>query len=739
MILGLFGHPQPAGAQGTAQVDFNNILRATVFVTSVFDVPGGRAASCIGSGTLISPDGLILTNAHNVVNSELCRVDEIAVSLTIRLNEPPVPTYYADLVDYNLGLDLAVLRIRRQLDGRLIEPGSLNLPFVELGDSDQMSLDDTVVVFGYPGLGNEAVTFSRGTILGFTAEARGGERAWLKTSATILGTMSGGGAFDAEGRLIGIPTTSPAGGADAALDCRQVQDTNGDGQVDNRDSCVPVGGFINALRPSSLARGLVRAAQLGIRLGGHAFSEQYKAVRVSGEPRFGEIVFSPGVNEAGLPTTVVGQVPAGTNSLYLFFSYENMRPGMVYELRTTRNGIPSPVFSQSPALWSGGMRGLWYIGSAGQPWPNGVYEFTLFINGIPQTSAQITIGGAPQPTPAFSDVVFGLLDLQGNVIGSGYVLPAGNVASARFIFREMEIGMPWRQVWFYEGVEFLNVADTWNKGPSGSETISIREPNGLRPGRYRVELYIGDSLSAMSDFTIAGAQEAAFARIFDNLVVSDDIQNGEPAGAVSESFPNTVPGLYAFVNWTALGPGTPWSYRWLVDGEPLFEVSESWVGPETGSNFWLYLDSNHQLPDGSYTIELRLSDVLFVSKTVAVGRGQLPVLAGSEATGVRMQGQVVDAETGKGIPGVLFIVLKAEFSVGDFLWDESQVLDSSLTDSTGRFEIQRLLPYGEFYSVVVTADGYLPVNADGILLEPDLLDEPGQVDLLLELNRDYGT
>jgi hypothetical protein len=302
----------------------------------------------------------------------------------------------------------------------------------------------------------------------------------------------------------------------------------------------------------------------------------------------------------------------------------------------------------------------------------------------------------------------------------------------------MEIGTAWRQIWYYEGVEFLNIPDSWNKGPSGSETVSIREPNGLRPGRYRVELTIGDELSAISDFTIAGAQEAAFARIFENLRIADEIQNGEPAGLVSENFPNTVAGLYGFVDWTALGQGTPWSYRWLVDGEPLFEVSESWVGPESGSNFWLHLDAERQLPDGSYTLELRLSDVLFMSQTVAVGRGQLPVLAGNEATGVRMTGQVVDAETGEGIPGVLFLVLKAEYSVGDFLWDEAQVLDQSLTDSTGRFEIQQLLTYDEFYSVVVTADGYLPVSADGILLEPALLEVPGQVDLILELNRDYG-
>jgi hypothetical protein len=40
-----------------------------------------------------------------------------------------------------------------------------------------------------------------------------------------------------------------------------VADTNGDGHVNNRDICVPVGGFINALRPVNLAIPLIDRAR----------------------------------------------------------------------------------------------------------------------------------------------------------------------------------------------------------------------------------------------------------------------------------------------------------------------------------------------------------------------------------------------------------------------------------------------------------------------------------------------
>jgi hypothetical protein len=47
------------------------------------------------------------------------------------------------------------------------------------------------------------------------------------------------------------------------VDCRVLADTNRDGVVDDRDSCVPTGGFINALRPLTLAQPLIEAARRG--------------------------------------------------------------------------------------------------------------------------------------------------------------------------------------------------------------------------------------------------------------------------------------------------------------------------------------------------------------------------------------------------------------------------------------------------------------------------------------------
>src|SRR5262245_38812434 len=128
-------HLSPAPSQtGQAQEDENpplvrlnedNLKQATVFIMQAVETPTGPAITCVGAGTLVRADGLILTNAHIVEASEICPTDRIIIALTLRIDEPPVATYTAEIAELNRGYDLAVLRINRYLDGRNIEPGTL--------------------------------------------------------------------------------------------------------------------------------------------------------------------------------------------------------------------------------------------------------------------------------------------------------------------------------------------------------------------------------------------------------------------------------------------------------------------------------------------------------------------------------------------------------------------------------------------------------------------------------------
>ncbi|MCZ7538605.1 MAG: trypsin-like peptidase domain-containing protein [Anaerolineae bacterium] len=693
------------------------IKRATVFIMQTYQSRGQPVISCIGSGTLISADGLILTNAHIALPSETCRSDTIIIAITVRLDEPPIPTYTAEIVDASRGLDLAVLRITGYLDGRIIEPGALTLPFVELGDSQQVALDETITVVGYPDFGDAPVEVTRGTVSGFTAEARAGDRAWIRTRATIPGTMSGGGAYNRDGRLIGIPTIAPARVGGTTVDCRIVQDSNADGRADASDQCVPVGGFISALRPSRLARGLVRAATLGIRQGSEY--PRPPAALPAETPRFSRLFFTTRINEAGVATNVVTGVPTGTTSLHLVFDYDNMVDGMVYELRVSVDDVPNATYSLPPTTWSGGRRGTWHIGSSGTPWENGLYNFRLFIEGRETASQSLIIGGGPRETAQFTDVVFGFLNPDGNLVGTGYLLPEGSAIQARFNYRNMTPGISWSYIWYFERAEILRDTQAWEGEAQG---VWIMPAAGeFIPGQYRLELYVENALSATADFIVAGGAQATGALIFSSFRFTNEQISGVPTGSIRSEFPAGIEQLFAFFNWRLLAPGTPWTRRWLVDGDVLFEVTEPWSAPIEGENFFLGLDSLAALPDGTYGVEILISNTSMGTVTARVGLGQLPVGVFAGASGVQMSGRITDAETGQGIPGAMFLVLQSEFSAEDFLWTQNQVLGLSLADSEGRFLVSSLLPRGTdeeplLYSVLVRAAGYLPVSADGIIV-----------------------
>jgi len=222
-----------------------------------------------GSGTLL-PGGFILTNQHVSDVSSIIQESKgnpnvevlpgkLVVMLTRRTDEPPIATYIADVLVENEALDLAVLRIAYDLSGQEIDPDQLDLPNVDLGDSDAIDLGDKVNIFGYPGIGGDTITFTSGNVSGFSSEGRIA-RGWIKTDATIAGGNSGGTGVNDDGELIGIPTRGGSGNTEDIVDCRPVSDTNQDGVVDKKDTCVPIGGFINSLRPVNLAKPLLDEA-----------------------------------------------------------------------------------------------------------------------------------------------------------------------------------------------------------------------------------------------------------------------------------------------------------------------------------------------------------------------------------------------------------------------------------------------------------------------------------------------
>ena len=144
-------------------------------------VPNRRPMHGQGSGFIVSPDGLVLTNAHVVKDA-----DQVTVKLTDHRE------YKAKVLGVDEASDLAVLKI----DAHGLTP-------VRLGNSDQLGVGDYVLAIGAPfGLEQTATA----GIVSAKGRSLPGDGAvpFIQTDAAVNPGNSGGPLFDASGAVVGI-------------------------------------------------------------------------------------------------------------------------------------------------------------------------------------------------------------------------------------------------------------------------------------------------------------------------------------------------------------------------------------------------------------------------------------------------------------------------------------------------------------------------------------------------------
>ncbi|HEY3809070.1 MAG TPA: DegQ family serine endoprotease [Steroidobacteraceae bacterium] len=134
-----------------------------------------------GSGFIISPDGLVLTNAHVVKDAD---------SVTVKLTDHR--EFKAKVLGSDTTSDLAVLKI----DAHGLTP-------VRIGNSDQLNVGDYVLAIGAPfGLEETAtagIVSAKGRSL-----PNDGAVAFIQTDAAVNPGNSGGPLFDSSGAVVGI-------------------------------------------------------------------------------------------------------------------------------------------------------------------------------------------------------------------------------------------------------------------------------------------------------------------------------------------------------------------------------------------------------------------------------------------------------------------------------------------------------------------------------------------------------
>jgi Do/DeqQ family serine protease len=162
-----------------------------------FGMPQERMQNSLGSGVIVSPEGVVVTNTHVV---KISGAAEIRIALADRRE------FDAKVVQLDEKSDIAVLRI---------EGGDGRFPFLEFENSDAAEVGDMVLAIGNPFGVGQTVTSGIVSALARTEVGSSDAQVFIQTDAAINPGNSGGALIDMAGRVVGINTAifSQSGGS----------------------------------------------------------------------------------------------------------------------------------------------------------------------------------------------------------------------------------------------------------------------------------------------------------------------------------------------------------------------------------------------------------------------------------------------------------------------------------------------------------------------------------------------
>lgn len=163
-----------------------------------FGVPGQQPEQMqrsLGSGVMVDPSGLVVTNNHVIEGA-----DQVKVSLADKRE------FEAEIVLKDSRSDLAVLRIKDSKE---------RFPTLEFANSDELLVGDVVLAIGNPFGVGQTVTHGIVSALARTQVGITDYQFFIQTDAAINPGNSGGALVDMTGKLVGINTAifSRSGGS----------------------------------------------------------------------------------------------------------------------------------------------------------------------------------------------------------------------------------------------------------------------------------------------------------------------------------------------------------------------------------------------------------------------------------------------------------------------------------------------------------------------------------------------
>ncbi len=155
--------------------------------------PRERMEQSLGSGVIVTPEGLIVTNYH-VIRGR----GSDGESVDIKVAMADGREFAAAVILEDERTDLAVLRLEREDDQEF--------PYLAFADSDLLEVGDLVLAIGNPFGVGQTVTSGIVSAVARTRVGISDYQFFIQTDAAINPGNSGGALVDMDGRLIGINT-----------------------------------------------------------------------------------------------------------------------------------------------------------------------------------------------------------------------------------------------------------------------------------------------------------------------------------------------------------------------------------------------------------------------------------------------------------------------------------------------------------------------------------------------------
>lgn len=168
------------------QSPFANDPFFSQFFGEQFGMPRERTQNALGSGVIVSPEGIIVTNTH---------VIKVGGKAEIRVVLADKREYDAKVLLQDEKTDIAVLRI---------QGGQGNFPTLELENSDSIEVGDQVLAIGNPFGVGQTVTSGIVSALARSEIGKSDTQVFIQTDAAINPGNSGGALVDMAGRVVGI-------------------------------------------------------------------------------------------------------------------------------------------------------------------------------------------------------------------------------------------------------------------------------------------------------------------------------------------------------------------------------------------------------------------------------------------------------------------------------------------------------------------------------------------------------